>query len=165
MKVLSFLFTKKKMKGKNGESVSRAYLRWWIVGIIAMVISIGTLNPTQYDFITYMSTQDYKDFFSYFKGLLVLVIWALSFIALYKAVGKWGVLTLIILVSLFFGGIVQRDWLDMGNLSQTGWFVNFALSFIIWFGIMSPRFWKSITGQITADLTEGSEVGIDNEER
>jgi len=162
-KPLQFLYTNKAVKNKNGSVSNRSFMRWWAVMSITMFISVGTWNPSGVDFVHYFMEKDFAHFFTYLEALVVLLIWMLSFTALYKAVGKWGIGALILMTGLFFGGIVQNGWLDIWAGGQVGWFANVSLGIILWFGIMAPRLWKTITGQYVVTQAEGSSISTSPE--
>lgn len=164
MAIFSFLFTESSIKNKKtGRSEKKMYLQGWVIALITMFISVGTWNPSGYDFVHYFMDKDFTHFFTYLEAFIVFLIWALSFLALYKSVGKWGIAAMIILVGLFFGGIVQNGWLDLWSGGQVGWFANISLGIMLWFGIMAPRFIRRVTGQQVTNLTSGTTVEVDND--
>lgn len=158
------LYTNKTFKSKSGQTVSKSYLQWWVVAGFSLLISVGTWNPTGLDLVHYFSTKDFANIFSYLEMFVVLMVWVLGFVALYRSVGKWGILALGVFILLFFGGIVQNNWLDIADIKQVGWFLNLSLAFVLWFGIMAPRMWKFVTGQYTTNLAEGTSVEIEGDE-
>ncbi len=146
------IFTKS-YKTKTGKEVT--YLSGWVTFILAMALSIGTWNPTKYNFIHYITSNIdhiFSGFIPFFI-LLMIALWLLAIKAMLQSLGFLGLSVALAVIGAFIWGLQQYNIIDVTNSKQLGWTATIVLGFIIWLGLNASIFWKKLTGVYTTDST------------
>lgn len=153
--MFDFLFNRYQQRGKNGSMVAKRGLKTWVLALASIIISVGTWNPTGYDFYHHLFALDYTNLFSYVEILFMIVIWLLVYAALKNSVGHLGMGILLLFVVLIIGGSIQQGWINLQELDALGWALNAAFALMIFIGLVAAKVWRTLTGQyVTMDSDE-----------
>ncbi|MBN2825812.1 MAG: hypothetical protein JXQ76_10835 [Campylobacterales bacterium] len=134
---------------KKGESESS--FRWWVTGIMALVLSLGTWNPTGFHFLHYISSSNPLSGFTPFAILIMLGLWLLAIRSIFQSLGLFGALFIVIIILAFVWGLNQYGLIDLKDFDQLGWIATIGMAIIIWAGLNASKMWKQITGVYATD--------------
>ena len=145
-------FLTKTNKTKKGKTES--HLRWWVTLVLALMLALGTWNPTGHHFIHYITQQDVLTGFTPFAILIMVGLWLLAFKSILQSIGMAGTVATILIILAFIWGLNQYGLLDFSNSTQMGWTGTISVGIIIWIGINASIIWKTITGVYATDNVE-----------
>jgi len=137
------IFTNTQEMKKGGSETS---LRWWVTGLISLMLSLGTWNPTGFHFLHYVSSANPFTGFTPFAILLMVGAWLLAIRSIFQSLGLYGALFIVFIILAFVWGLNQYGLIDLKNLEQLGWIATIGMAFIIWAGLNASKMWKQITG-------------------
>ncbi|CAA6801957.1 MAG: Unknown protein [uncultured Sulfurovum sp.] len=135
---------------KSGKQVTN--LAWWVTLLLSLALSVGTWNPTEHDFVHYISNVD--DIFSGFRPFVILVIialWMLAIKSIFQSLGLFGFVMTLVTLGAFVWGLQQYELIDVTNFDDAGWAATVAVGLIIWFGLNASIIWKRLTGVYTTE--------------
>lgn len=126
-------------------------LRW----IFAFVLVVATYNPTQWNYISWVSA-NFRDQMplAVLFGLLLLVGYVIYFSATLRSIGMFGMLLVAALVAAILWFIYDRGWLALNSGSLNTWIGLIALSVILGVGMTWSIVWRRISGQLDVDETD-----------
>jgi len=145
-------FLTKTNKTKKGKTES--HLRWWVTLVLALMLALGTWNPTGHHFIHYITQQDVLTGFTPFAILIMVGLWLLAFKSILQSIGMAGTVATILIILAFIWGLNQYGILDFSNSTQMGWTGTISVGIIIWIGINASIIWKTLTGVYATDSVE-----------
>jgi hypothetical protein len=147
---MSFFTTTNRTKSGKIES----HLRWWISLILSFALALGTWNPTQHHFISYISSSDPLSGFKPFFILVMIALWIMAIKAVLQSIKIYGALILVAIIAAFVYGLAQMGWLDTADWTTLGWVATIGLGIIIFVGMNASIVWKKMTGVYTTDATD-----------
>ncbi|MFK5977109.1 MAG: DUF6524 family protein [Sulfurovum sp.] len=138
---------------KSGKSVT--HLAWWVTLILSIALSVGTWNPTNSHFISYISsnTDNLLNGFTPFGILIMLALWFLAIKSIFQSLKFYGAFMTIIIIGAFVWGLQSYGIINVQDLEQLGWAATIGMGILIWFGLNASIIWKKITGVYTTDST------------
>ena len=130
------------------------HFQWWVTLILALALAIGTWNPTEYNFIHYISNVDnILSGFKPFGILIMLALWLLAIKSIFQSLGLFGSIITVIIIASFIWGLQQYHIINVKDFKQAGWAATTGLGILIWFGLNASIIWKKLTGVYNTDDT------------
>ena len=123
-------------------------MRW----IFALVLVLGTYNPSGYSFFTWVLDGDTS--FGpvvLIIGLLLLIGWIFCVKATFDAIGWLGVTLGAALFAAFIWLFVDMGWLSMESTGIMTWMALVVVSLILAVGMAWSHVKRRITGQLNVD--------------
>jgi peptidoglycan/LPS O-acetylase OafA/YrhL len=145
------IFTKSN-KTKSGKI--ETHIRWWLSLILSMALALGTWNPTEHHFISYITQADPLSGFKPFFILVMLALWVMAFKAIMQSIKIYGAIISVAIIVAFVYGMAQMGWLDTTKWDTLGWVAVTGLGLIIFLGMNASFVWKKMTGVYTTDATD-----------
>jgi len=145
-------FLTKKSKTKSGKV--ETHLRWWVSFILSLALAIGTWNPTEHHFISYISGGDPLSGFNPFFILIMLALWVMAIKAIAQSLKLYGAIIAGLIIVAFVWGLAQYDIIDTSDWKNLGWIVTVSIGLIVWLGLNASIMWKKATGVYTTDATD-----------
>ncbi|KIM04432.1 MAG: hypothetical protein KU28_10700 [Sulfurovum sp. PC08-66] len=130
---------------------SETSFRWWVTAIMALILSIGTWNPTGFHFLHYVSVSNPLSGFTPFAILIMLGLWLMAIRSIFQSLGLYGALFIVIMILAFVWGLNQYGLIDLKNFDQLGWIATIGMAIVIWAGLNASKIWKQITGVYSTD--------------
>jgi hypothetical protein len=141
------------------KGASETSLRWWVTAVIALLLSVGTWNPTGMHFIHYVFSTNPLAGFTPFLILVMVGMWLLAIRSVFQSLGLTGALFVVIVILAFIWGLHQFNLIDFRNFNQLGWAATLGMAFIIWLGLNASKMWKTITGVYSTNrIDDGSTI-------
>jgi len=148
--MLNYLTVTRK-NGKNGKTESS--LRWYIVAIMSLALSVGTWNPSGFHFVHFIMKDSIENF-DYLWILFMVGSWILAIKAIFQTLKFWGAFWIAIMIAALMYGLSTKGYFDYTNLNNLGWVATIGVAFIIFVGLNASVFWKYVTGVYTTDSTD-----------
>ncbi len=145
-------FFTKSNKTKSGKI--ETHLRWWVSLILSMALALGTWNPTQHNFISYISHSDPLSGFKPFFILVMIAFWIMAIKAILQSIKIYGAIISAAIIVAFVYGLAQMGWLDTSKWDTLGWIAAIGIGTIIFIGMNASIVWKKMTGVYTTDATD-----------
>lgn len=127
------------------------FVRW----IFALVLVLGTYNPTEYSYIGWVLSEG-AEFgpVQALAGVTLVIAWIVFLRATFLSFGWLG----IILWTAFFGCLVwllvDVGWLSLGSTSAMSWVVLVLLSAVLAVGMSWSHIRRRLSGQVSVDDVE-----------
>ena len=145
-------FLTKKSKTKSGKV--ETHLRWWVSLVLSLALAIGTWNPTQHHFVSYISGGDPLSGFNPFFILIMLALWIMAIKAIMQSIKIYGAIIAVAIIVAFVWGLAQYNIIDTSRWSNLGWVATVGVGLVIWLGMNASIMWKKATGVYTTDATD-----------
>jgi peptidoglycan/LPS O-acetylase OafA/YrhL len=137
---------------KSGKIES--HLRWWVTLILAFALALGTWNPTEHHFVSYISSGDPLSGFHPFFILVMLALWLMALKAVLQSIKFYGAIITLAIILAFVYGLAQLGWIDTSSWDTLGWVATVGLGIVIFVGMNASIVWKKMTGVYTTDATD-----------
>ena len=126
-------------------------LRW----IFAFVLVVATYNPTQWNYVSWVSA-NFRDQMplAVLLGLLLIVGYVIYVNATLRSIGVFGMLLIAAVVGALLWFFYDRGWLSLANGSLNTWIGLIVLSIILGIGMTWSIVWRRISGQLDVDETD-----------
>jgi len=131
--------------------VIRRSVPWYIKLSLSFILVFGTWNPLKVDIVHNLMAMDLSKLLTWFLILLLVVLWGIALRALHEALGTFGIVVFLVLAGLLIGGLYQIGWIDIDNVDTLGWYTNVIVTFLLFFGLMFPIWWRQLTGKVAVD--------------
>lgn len=122
--------------------------------IAALVLVMGTYNPTQYSAFAWIRTAIANSDIGalhFFVVVLLLIGWTVYLVASFRSLGTLGM----VLGALFFAALI---WLltDFGllatdSLTSITWIILVCFAALLSIGVAGSHLWRRLTGQLEVD--------------
>lgn len=122
--------------------------------VAALVLVIGTYNPTQYSALSWLRSAFANSEIGalhFFVIVLLLIGWTVYLVASFRSLGALGM----VLGALFFAALI---WLltDFGllatdSLTSITWIILVCLAALLSIGVAGSHLWRRLTGQLEVD--------------
>jgi len=122
-------FLTKKSKTKSGKV--ETHLRWWVSLVLSLTLAIGTWNPTQHHFVSYISGGDPLSGFNPFFILIILALWIMAIKAIMQSIKIYGAIIAVAIIVAFVWGLAQYNIIDTSRWSNLGWVATVGIGLII----------------------------------
>jgi len=149
---MALYFLTKKSKTKSGKV--ETHLRWWVSLVLSLALAIGTWNPTQHHFVSYISGGDPLSGFNPFFILIMLALWIMAIKAIMQSIKIYGAIIAVAIIVAFVWGLAQYNIIDTSRWSNLGWVATVGVGLVIWLGMNASIMWKKATGVYTTDATD-----------
>lgn len=123
-------------------------LRW----LLAFVLLAVTYNPTPYNYVRWAQA-NWEDStpLAVLIGLILLVIYVVFLTAVFRGIGRLGVLLILAVCAALVWVLYDYGWLSLENPSALLWVALIALSVVLAVGMYWGILWRRISGQIEVD--------------
>ncbi len=135
---------------------SESNYRWWVTGLVSLILSLGTWNPTGFHFLHYITATDILSGFTPFAILIMVGLWILAIKSIFQSIGMTGTFFIVITILAFIWGLNQYGLIDLKDMKQLGWVATVGMAFIIWAGLNASIMWKKATGVYHTERTDDS---------
>lgn len=127
-------------------------LRW----LFAFVLLAITYNPTSFNY-TRWANQNWEASLPLIVlgGLVLVVIYVVFLTAVFRGIGRLGVILILAVFAAFVWVMYDFGWLSLDNPSALTWIALIALSVVLAIGMYWGILWRRISGQIEADDESG----------
>lgn len=128
-------------------------LRW----LFAFVLLAITYNPTSLNYVRWATDGWVNESGTaslpliVLAGLVLLVIYVVFLTAVFRGIGKLGVILILAVFAAFVWVLYDFGWLSLDNPSALTWIALMALSVVLAIGMYWGILWRRISGQIEAD--------------
>lgn len=123
-------------------------LRW----LFAFVLLAITYNPTSFNYVRWANDGwDTSLPLIVLGGLVLIVIYVVFLTAVFRGIGKLGVILILAVFAAFVWVLYDFGWLSLENPSALTWIALIALSVVLAIGMYWGILWRRISGQIEAD--------------
>ena len=127
-------------------------LRW----LFAFVLLAITYNPTSLNYARWANDNWETSLpLIVLAGLLLLVIYVVFMTAVFRGIGRLGVVLILAVFAALIWVLVTYGWLSLDNPSAMTWVALIALSVVLAVGMYWGILWRRISGQIEADDESG----------
>lgn len=123
-------------------------LRW----LFAFVLLAITYNPTSFNYVRWANDAWETSLpLIVLGGLVLIVIYVVFLTAVFRGIGKLGVILILAVFAAFVWVLYDFGWLSLDNPSALTWIALMALSVVLAIGMYWGILWRRISGQIEAD--------------
>ena len=127
-------------------------LRW----LFAFVLLALTYNPTSFNYARWANDKWETSLpLIVLGGLVLLVIYVVFMTAVFRGIGRLGVVLILAVFAALIWVLVTYGWLSLDNPSAMTWVALIALSVVLAIGMYWGILWRRISGQIEADDESG----------
>lgn len=127
-------------------------LRW----LFAFVLLAVTYNPTSYNYVRWAQDNWEPSLpLAVLFGLILLVVYVVFLTAVFRGIGRLGVLLILAVCAALVWVLYDFGWLSLENPSALVWVVLIALSVVLAIGMYWGILWRRISGQIEVDDEAG----------
>ena len=127
-------------------------LRW----LFAFVLLAITYNPTSFNFVHWANDNWEASLpLIVLGGLVLLVIYVVFMTAVFRGIGRLGVVLILAVFAALIWVLYDFGWLSLDNPSALTWIALFAMSVVLAIGMYWGILWRRISGQIEADDESG----------
>lgn len=127
------------------------HIPWSIKLALSFLLVFGTWNPLGFDLVHSLVQMDLTQLLTWFVLLLTVVIWGFALKALHEALGTVGIVVFLVLSGVLLGGMYQLGWIGDVTLKALGWYVDVIMTFLLFFGLMFPTWWRQLTGKVAIE--------------
>lgn len=123
-------------------------IRWGL----ALALLAATFNPTQYNFVRWVS-QNYQDelAISVLAGLLLIVGYIIYLRATFRSIGVIGIALVTGIVAATIWVLADQGWLTLDDTDVMVWLGLFGLSFVFGIGLSWSHVRRALSGQSDMD--------------
>ncbi|MGE3333927.1 MAG: DUF6524 family protein [Rhodospirillaceae bacterium] len=129
----------------------RGFLWRWIA---AVVLVLGTFNPTDLSFVTWLTHGDAAMSLKALATIAVVIFYAIFLRATWYSLGVFGTLALIALFGTLIWVLADFGLLDLARGSAVTWIGLLAIATILAIGFTWSKTRARLTGQIDVDSDE-----------
>lgn len=127
-------------------------LRW----LFAFVLLAVTYNPTSYNYVRWAQDSWESSLpLAVLFGLVLLVVYVVFLTAVFRGIGRLGVLLILAVCAALVWVLYDFGWLSLENPSALVWVALIALSVVLAIGMYWGILWRRISGQIEVDDEAG----------
>jgi hypothetical protein len=126
------------------------FWRW----IVAVILVLGTFNPTDYSFLNWVVNGDAALSFKALATIVVIILYAIYLRATWYSLGVFGTLALLGLFGALIWVLVDFGLLDVARTSALTWIGLIAIATILAIGFTWSKTRARLTGQIDVDSDE-----------
>ncbi len=125
--------------------------RW----LFALVLVIGTYNPTPYSFITWtLSGESSFGPVIALAGLMLLILWVIFLRATFRSLGVIGIILGAALFACLVWLFIDLGWVSLDSAHALTWVALVLASLLLAAGMSWSHIRKRLTGQIDVDDVE-----------
>lgn len=127
-------------------------LRW----LFAFVLLAITYNPMSFNYVRWANDNWETSLpLIVLGGLVLVVIYVVFLTAVFRGIGRLGVVLILAVSAAFVWVLYDFGWLSLDNPSAMTWIALIALSVVLAIGMYWGILWRRISGQIEADDESG----------
>jgi hypothetical protein len=126
------------------------FWRW----IVAVVLVLGTFNPTDFSFVSWLMQGDAATSLKVLATIVVVILYAIFLRATWYSLGVFGTLALIALFGALIWVLADFGLLDVARGSAVTWIGLIAIATILAIGFTWSKTRARLTGQVDVDSDE-----------
>lgn len=123
-------------------------MRW----LAAFLLLAATYNPTEWSFVRWASENWQEQMpVAVLVGLVLLVAYVLFLTAVFRGIGKLGVVLIVAVLAALVWVLYDFGWLSLENPTSNTWIALIMLSIVLAVGMYWGILWRRMSGQLEVD--------------